>query len=206
MCLHNLYTIGYSGFTTSDFIDTLKKYSICALVDVRTAPYSSYFEQYNINILKDDLNKHSIHYLFLGVELGAKPKDVALYSNNVVDFAKMAKSDAFISGYKRIREGLNKFNICLMCAEKDPINCHRAIFITHYLRNIYRKINIFHILSLQEIKPEHQNELDERVMSMKNLKHPNLWGMSYEDRLNEAYSLRQKEIAYNATMEMSNND
>ena len=205
MCLHNLYTIGYSGFSYNEFIDTLKKYSIGAIIDVRSSPYSSYFEQYNMSNLKYDLNRHSIHYLFFGDELGAKPKDVTLYSNNVVDFAKMAKSDAFISGYKKIRDELNKFPICLMCAEKDPINCHRAIFITHSLRNIYSKINILHIISLQEIKPEQQNELDERVMSMKNLKHPNLWGMSYEDRLNEAYSLRQKEIAY-VTKEMAHND
>lgn len=194
MSLFNLYTIGYSGFSIEDFIGVLKNNSIGAIVDVRSSPYSSRFELYNITSIKDCLNNKNIFYLFLGDELGARPKDRSLYTNNVADFTKMAKSNAFIDGCKRIRDGLDKFPICLMCAEKDPATCHRTILITNAFRNSYPEINIFHIHPSSKIEP--QEKLDRRIMAMYNLEQEHFF-KSFEERLKESYSLREQAIAYN---------
>ena len=143
----NLFTIGYSGFAIEDFIAVLKKNSIGALVDIRSSPYSQYFKDYDITNLKFILNEKEIYYLFFGNELGARPEDHSLYTNGVADFSKMAESESFKNSCKRVRDGLNKFSICLMCAEKDPATCHRTILVTNNFRNIYPEINIFHIHS-----------------------------------------------------------
>ena len=190
----NLFTVGYSGFSIEDFVALLKKKSIGAIVDVRSSPYSSRFEQYNITNIKGVLNDNSIFYLFLGDELGARPKDRLLYTNNVADFNKMAKSSIFVDGCKRIREGLDKFSICLMCAEKDPATCHRTILVANAFRNLFPEIKIFHIHSPSKIEP--QEVLDRRIMAMHDLEQEHFF-KNFEERLKEAYSLREKAIAYN---------
>ncbi len=195
MSAFDLFTIGYSGFVIEDFIIALKKKSIGALVDIRSSPYSSYFKDYDTANLKCLLNKNMIYYLFLGNELGARPKDHSLYTNRVADFSKMAKSESFIDGCTRVREGLNKFSICLMCAEKDPATCHRAILVANNFRNMYPEINIFHIHSASKIEP--QKELDRRIMAMYKLEQENLLKDEAERR-KEAYLLQEKKIAYNA--------
>lgn len=189
----SLYTIGYSSFVIEDFIAILKKKSIGAVVDVRSSPYSTRFEAYNITNIKDSLNNSAIFYLFLGDELGARPKDHSLYTNNVADFSKMAKSNIFVDGCKRIRDGLDKFSICLMCAEKDPATCHRTILVANAFRNFYPEINIFHIHSSSKIEP--QEKLDRRIMAMYDLEQEHFF-KNFEERLKEAYSLREKAIAY----------
>ncbi len=193
MSQFNLFTIGYAGFTLSEFISALKGKQIGALIDVRSSPYSSRFEQFNITNIKDVLNNNGIYYLFLGDGLGARPKDSSLYSNNSADFDKMAKSQFFIEGCKRVRDGLNKFPVCLMCAEKDPATCHRTILVANNFRNVYPEVTIQHIHSLCKIEP--QEKLDRRIMAMYDLEQEHFF-KSFDERLFEAYSLRAKEIAF----------
>ena len=110
----------------------------------------------------------------------------------------MAESELFIDGCARVREGLNKFSICLMCAEKDPATCHRAILVANNFRNIYPEIKIFHIHSQSKIEP--QEKLDRRIMSMYKLEQENLLKDEAE-RQKEAYLLQEKKIAYNLESE-----
>lgn len=193
MSLFNLFTIGYSGFLINDFIATLKKESIGAVIDIRSSPYSARFSDYNSVAIKSSLNTNNIFYLFLGNELGARPKDSSLYTNRVADFSKMAKSQSFIDACKRIREGLNKFPLCLMCAEKDPLSCHRTILVANAFRKIYPHIKILHIHSISKI--ESQEKLDRRIMAMYDLEQEDFF-KNFDERLKEAYSLREKAIAY----------
>ena len=41
-----IYTIGYSGFQVEDFISTLKKNGVNALIDVRSEPHSAYHHDF----------------------------------------------------------------------------------------------------------------------------------------------------------------
>lgn len=193
MSQFNLFTIGYAGFILDDFISVLKEKNIGALADVRSSPYSSRFEQFNITNIKGTLNKSGIYYLFLGNELGARPKDSSLYTANAADFDKISKSQYFIEGCRRVREGLNKFPVCLMCAEKDPANCHRTILVTNSFRNFYPETSIQHIHSLNKIEP--QEKLDRRIMAMYDLEQEHFF-KNFDERLLQAYSLRAKEIAF----------
>jgi len=58
-----------------------------------------------------------IAYAFLGKELGGRPSDPSLYCNGVADYEKMATTESFKNGLKRVVEEARKHHIALMCAE-----------------------------------------------------------------------------------------
>ncbi len=72
---NSLFTIGYSSLDIESFISQLIKHKITALADVRSFPYSKYKPEFNENNLKNSLSNFNIKYVFLGKELGARPKD-----------------------------------------------------------------------------------------------------------------------------------
>ncbi|MGH7006723.1 MAG: DUF488 family protein, partial [Alphaproteobacteria bacterium] len=43
----------------------------------------------------------------------------------VADYEKMARNESFAQGLDRVIEGAGTYRIALMCAERDPLDCHR---------------------------------------------------------------------------------
>ena len=130
-----IYTIGYSCYTMDEFIEVLKTFKISTLIDVRTTPYSSFHIDFNSDILKANLKENGIKYLYLGSKVGGRPKNKQLYDDDgVIDYQKMEISSSFKKGIAEIAS-LSSSNVCLMCAEKNPINCHRSILIGKCLYN-----------------------------------------------------------------------
>lgn len=58
-----LFTIGHSNHEIDKFIDLLRCHQIEMLVDVRSSPHSRYAPQYNMDALRNALDKQGIHYL-----------------------------------------------------------------------------------------------------------------------------------------------
>lgn len=187
----NIFTIGYSSFSLEAFIETLKKYKISAVADVRSTPYSQFKPEFNRESLKEELSKNNIAYVFLGEECGARVNDPNCYINGKVDYDLVAKSQKFKVGIERIKRGMEKYKIVLMCAEKDPITCHRTILICRNLH--YASIQINHILSDGRCENHKDSEL--RLLKLFNLSDPDLF-RSDEQRLNDAYSRQGEKIAY----------
>ncbi len=157
-----LFTVGHSNLSIEDFISLLYRYEINAIADVRSHPYSSYLPHFNRDLLKFELLKAKIKYVFLGHELGARPKDLSCYINGKAVYTKIADSDFFQAGIERILTGINTYSIALMCAEKDPISCHRTILICKYLRQF--KLEINHIIDLDTI--ESHSKLEDRLLDL----------------------------------------
>lgn len=161
MTAHTLFTLGYSSFFDPEqFFDCLAQHDINALVDVRAFPQIASFEHYKGENLKCALKEKGIHYLSFAQEFGARPDEDHFYTHDTVDFTKLAASGAFLEGCARIRTGLEKYNICLLCAEKDPVVCHRAILIGHNFEKLYPEIDIRHILPERTIG---QKDIDEEL-------------------------------------------
>lgn len=142
--ISNIFTIGHSNHSIGQFIGLLRQHGITAIADVRSAPYSRYHPQYNKDALAMTLEKEGIKYMFLGRELGARPDDPACYENGRVDFGKLAGRAEFKSGLERVRQDNEKYRITLMCAEKEPLDCHRTVLICKILQQ--QGGNIKHIL------------------------------------------------------------
>lgn len=124
-----LYTIGHSNHEIETFINLLKSHNISAVCDVRSAPYSRYAPQFNYEAIREELRRKGIQYVYLGKELGPRSDDPDCYEDGKVEYGRLAQTDIFQEGLKRVNKGVQSFRVALMCAEKDPANCHRTILV-----------------------------------------------------------------------------
>jgi len=190
-----IYTIGHSDHSIERFIVLLKQHVITAVADVRSAPYSRFHPQFNKDTLATSLKKEKIAYIFLGKELGARTDDSAYYENGQVDFKQLANRAEFKSGLERILKGSEKYRIALMCAEKEPLDCHRTILICHNLKHF--GIGIKHILSDGSLE-DHQ-DAESRLLKLADCERSLFdQNVSDDERLEQAYKKRAGEIAYKA--------
>lgn len=209
-----LFTVGHSNLSIEDFISLLCKYKVNAIADVRSHPYSGYLPHFNRDLLKFELLKAKIKYVFLGEELGARPKDLSCYINGKAVYKKIADSESFKVGIERILTGLNTYCIALMCSEKDPLSCHRTILICKHLRQF--DLDIAHIIDRDTL--EFHSHLEDRLLDLhgydlenERLKVPEVLqfdlfespqsiaqtiSISREEFLERAYQVQGNKIAY----------
>jgi uncharacterized protein (DUF488 family) len=128
--LKRLFTVGHSNLEFEQFIRLLRDSTVELLVDVRSRPQSSRFPQFSQPGFEKLLGAEGISYLFLGEELGGRPDDPDAYrSNGVVDYRARRKSYAFRAGLERLLKELEARTLAMMCAEEDPLECHRFLMI-----------------------------------------------------------------------------
>ena len=133
-----IYTIGHSNGTQDELLSLLNQAGINCVIDVRSIPVSSHTPQFNQNAIKLFLKKHNIQYLHFGDEFGARRSDAII--NGQVNFEKAMTTPAFLKGVERLKTGLEKgYVIALMCAEGDPLGCHRFSFLSRYFYDNRRK-------------------------------------------------------------------
>ena len=191
--INELYTIGHSNHSIEKFIELLFLHSITVVCDVRSHPYSKFNPQYNRETLEKELKKHNIEYLFLGEELGARSDDQECYVNGRVQYSSIANTFRFQQGIERLLIEMESNRIVIMCAEKDPITCHRTILISRFMRKY--DIEIKHILEDGEI--ESNSDAEKRLMQI--LNSPQEQGdlfLSIEERIEKAYDLQGENIAH----------
>jgi len=125
-----LFTLGHSSMESSGFVGLLTKRRIELLIDVRSQPVSGRFPHFNGAVLRQTLESEGIAYLFLGEELGGRPDDPAVYgADGVVDYRARRRSYLFGAGIERVEREVQNRRTALMCAEDDPIECHRFLMI-----------------------------------------------------------------------------
>lgn len=188
-----LYTLGHSNHTINHFIALLKRHKINMVVDVRSAPYSRYCSQFNKKVIFAELKAADIQYIFLGKELGARPDDPAFYEGGCVDFKRIAVSKEFKDGLGLLLEGIEKHHIALMCAEKEPLECHRTILICRKLKE--HKVSIKHILEDGRIEDHHDTE--RRLVKMLKIE-PTLFEPEKKesDLIEHAYDQQSQNISH----------
>jgi len=193
-----LFTVGHSVHPIDHFIKILKMNRIDAVADVRSSPYSKFTPQFNRESLKKTLKDHGIHYVFLGDELGARRDETECYENNKVVYRKVANLPSFKSGISRLQEGAKKMRVVIMCAEKDPLTCHRTVLVAHFSRDLFS--DTLHILEDGSI--ESRAEADLRLLNEYHLDKEDFFS-PYEQRLELAYSKRAEKIAYEENQEQA---
>jgi len=125
-----LFTIGHSSHTLEAFVGLLRRHAISAVADVRSAPYSRYCPHFNKDALARSLRESGIGYVFLGRKLGGRSDDPSCYRNGRADYAQLARQGAFREGIERLRNGAADHRIAIMCAEREPLECHRALLVS----------------------------------------------------------------------------
>ncbi len=157
-----LFTIGHSNLSIEAFVLLLQKHEITAVVDVRSHPFSRYLPHFNQSEIKASLSSVGIQYVFLGKELGARPEDLSCYDlSGKALYERIAATPLFSEGIQRLLKGGASYKVSLMCAEKDPITCHRTILVCHKMKDFNVQIN--HILSDGNL--EAHQDLEARLLN-----------------------------------------
>ncbi len=147
------WTIGHSNHTAERLLDLLREHGITAVADVRTSPYSAYSSQFNRDQLQRLLETADIGYVFLGLELGGRPNDLAMYdAEDHVRYDLVAASEIFASGLERLLRGISAYRVAILCGEEDAISCHRRRLVGRVL--VERGIALEHIRGDGSVTPE----------------------------------------------------
>lgn len=186
-----VFTVGHSTQSLEAFVTLLQRHGVTALADVRSAPFSRLNPQFNKAALERDLKSCDIKYVFLGRELGARSDDRSCYENGRVRFALLARTERFRQGIERVRRGSLEHTIALMCAEKEPLECHRALLVARALDE--QSISVAHILG--DGRLESHRDAMERLLDVAGLPHEDLFH-SREELINEALARQEEKVAY----------
>lgn len=108
-------------------------HDIAAVYDVRSKPYSRFNRQFNREVLQDILKDAGIEYLYLGDALGGRPGDPCCYVDGKVSYERQARTSVFQDGLAKLRMDADIKRLAVMCAEKDPMGCHRTWSIAQNL-------------------------------------------------------------------------
>ena len=161
-----VFTVGHSNRSEIDLIELLRRHEINTVVDVRSTPYSEWSPQFNRKAIAATLKGHDIAYSYLGDELGVRSDDPSCYDEeNRVVYARLAATEQFRRGLRRVVKGAQQRKLALMCSEQDPIDCHRSIMLAFALDRL--GIGSSHILHSDD-KLETQKDLEERVLKLRN--------------------------------------
>jgi uncharacterized protein (DUF488 family) len=197
-----IYTIGHSTHSIGAFVALLEQHNITAVCDVRSRPYSRMNPQFNRESLKGSLRDAGIKYVFLGKELGARSEDKHCYRNGQVQYDLLAETALFKRGIDRVVEGARQYRIALMCAEKEPLDCHRTILVARKLSESGTSIK--HILGNGEIE-DHAHAID-RLIDRLRMPGADMF-REHHVVIADAYARQGNEIAYREeTVDASNSD
>jgi uncharacterized protein (DUF488 family) len=186
-----IFTIGHSTHSVERFIALLQGAEVDVVADVRSSPYSRHNPQFNRPALRDALKANGVNYVFLGEELGARSADPKCYSDGKVVYSRLATTAMFKRGIERILAGAAKMRVALMCAEAEPLDCHRTILVAKALAD--RGANVNHILSDGSVE-SHAHAVT-RLVERYNRQAQDLF-LSQDELVAEAYRRRGAEIAY----------
>lgn len=184
-------TIGHSTLPYERFLSLLRQASVTAIADVRTAPFSRHFPHFNRDVLRDQLRQDEVAYVFLGEELGGRPKGKQLFCDGVADYEQMAKTEPFMRGLDRVVDGARKYRIAMMCSEHDPMDCHRCLLVGRALHE--RGVSVRHILSGGQVV-DHRR-IEDRLMDMSGKSDIDLFEPPAK-RLAAAYRDRAMKVAF----------
>jgi uncharacterized protein (DUF488 family) len=185
-----IWTIGHSNHSARRFIDLLNVAGIDCVADVRSTPFSRRNPQFSQKALAASLKDAGIEYWFLGDALGARPKDPDCYEDGKASYVRIAATAAFQEAIHALIDESHAKRIALMCAEKEPLDCHRTILVGRALAQ--RDTELGHIHADGRIEP--QTQLEERLLHLAK-QHVDLL-TSRDAALVRAYDKRSRQMAF----------
>src|SRR5438046_2599566 len=124
-------SIGYSVHEVGHFVRLLRQAGVTVLADVRTHPSSRFMPAYNRPDLEAALRAAGIAYVFLGDDLGGRPRPAELYDpSGRVNYLRVRAEPFFRRGLERLCQQAEVDRVAMMCGEEDARDCHRGLVIT----------------------------------------------------------------------------
>jgi uncharacterized protein (DUF488 family) len=186
-----VFTIGHSVHPIDRFAALLGQHGITAIADVRSSPYSRFSPQFRRKELEAELRVRDTAYVFLGAELGARRKEPEVYDGDLARYDRIAQTEVFARGIERVEQGAEKFRVALMCAEKDPLTCHRAILVARQLS--LRGHELVHVHADGTL--ESTAALEQRLLAATGVAAADLF-RTRDEILAEAYRVQAERVGY----------
>jgi uncharacterized protein (DUF488 family) len=174
-------TIGHSNHPIERFVGLLTAAGVEALVDVRSTPYSRRFPQFGRERLAQSLAAAGILYRYEGAALGGKAD---------ANYDELAARPEFKDALGRLIASAADATLCLMCAEKEPLDCHRTVLVSRRLAE--RGVAIEHLLV--DGRQEPHVAIEEKLLAASEPGGPDLFTPVEEraTRLVRAYQARER--------------
>lgn len=189
--MRSVLTLGHSNHSLPRVIELLHAQKVTAVADVRSQPYSRLHPEFNRESLTDALTEHGIVYVFLGRELGGRSDDPACYENGRVQYERVADGSLFKAGLQRAIEGAGAYRLALLCAEKEPLVCHRALLVSRALEAAGVAVAHIHADGRLESHPDAMA----RLLRLLGIPEVDLF-RSKEQLIAAAYATQEQRVAY----------
>jgi uncharacterized protein (DUF488 family) len=192
---HDLFSIGHSNIPAERFVALLRSAGVNEIADVRSTPQSRFCPWFSQKLLAAALSATGIGYTAMGDTLGGRPRNDRLYRDGVADYEAMAIEHDYVTGLDRLLEMVARSRICLMCAEREPLDCHRCLLVGRSLAE--RGVAVGHILHDGSV--EAHAETERRLLALDEKAVPqacDLFATGQHDRLAAAYRRRARAVAF----------
>ncbi len=178
-----VWTVGHSNLEWTQFEQLLAATDINALADVRSWP-SSRSPHFSRPALKARLNASGVAYVYLGLELGGRPRNGV-----AADYEAMARQPLFLEGLSKVEAIASRARLALMCSEHEPLTCHRCLLVGRRL--VEHGVEVAHILRDGRIESHEQTE--ERLLKLNRQSERDLLA-SRDERLARAYVIQNQRL------------
>jgi uncharacterized protein (DUF488 family) len=191
----DLFSIGHSNISAERFLAMLQNAGVNAVADVRTVPYSRQFSWFSQKALAASLSAAGISYAAMGDALGGRPRDDSSYRDGVADYEAMAAQPDYQAGLGCLLDAAARSRVCVMCAEREPLDCHRCLLVARSLAE--RGLAVGHILHDGAIEPHVATE--QRLLrfgGQSDEQGCDLFASGQRERLAAAYRRRARAVAF----------
>ena len=191
MIRFDLFSIGHSNLAADRFTAMLRAAGAGAVADVRSVPASRFCPWFSAKNLAPLLTQDNMGYLRFGDTLGGRPRDPSLYCDGIVDYEAMARAPHFQAGLDRLIADAARHRLCLMCSERDPLDCHRCLLVARAIAA--RGLTVGHIQHDGAIEPHAVTEA--RLLQLEN-GGGDLFAAGQNERITAAYRRRARAVAF----------
>ncbi len=149
-----IYTVGHGDASFTDVEALLVGHLVQTLLDVRSQPYSRHAPDFNRESLARLAAAAGLGYRWMGDRLGGRPTapDV-LDAAGAPDWRRLAATSPFQAGVQEAAELARGGRTVVLCAERDPTHCHRALLLAPAFEA--EGLRVAHILPDGSLRPHH---------------------------------------------------
>jgi uncharacterized protein (DUF488 family) len=187
----DLFSIGHSNMAAERFIALLHSVGVTAVADVRSIPGSRRFPWFSKRSLAGHLERERIAYALMGDTLGGRPLGADLFRGGIADYEAMAMQPQFQGGIDRLIDVTAHARVCMMCAEREPLECHRCLLVARSLAG--RGLTVGHILADGTI--EAHTATEQRLLQL-HAGCRDLFATGHGNELAAAYRRQAHRVAY----------
>lgn len=180
--MKDILSLGHSNIGWEEFSYALDQFDIGCIIDVRSSPRSRW-QHFNKPQLRVSLNRIGVSYIHMGDALGGMPV------SGPTDYATRRGTATFATGIESVLAIAARCRPALLCAERDPLHCHRFLLISRHLHGL-PEVRVSHIRHNGTL--ESHEEAEERLLMLHKLSGDLLADRG--PRLTEAYARQERKL------------